>query len=175
MELEPRLETVLKQLKFLRLPVRRGSFCGEGFWQFGKFVGIALKICGFVFVRQLLKGQQIWSTPIVAGMYSLRNCGWLVGCFFFCIPEAVLGKQYVTFSWTPVNMSWPSAGQSFLSSGSARGLLQEEDHYPHSFPGLCHMRSGTSPQWFRGGLEVADSLERLQDVITRLIRGFLFY
>ena len=41
-------------------------------------------------------------------------------------------------------------GQSFVSSGSARGLLQDEDHsgsHPHSFPGLCHMRCGTSPEW----------------------------
>ena len=49
--------------------------------------------------------NKFWSASIVAGVFSLRNCGWLVERFFFCYPEDVLGEQYVTSSWTLV-MSW---------------------------------------------------------------------
>ena len=41
-------------------------------------------------------------------------------------------------------------GQSFASSGSARCSLHDEDHSGtrlHSFPGLCHVRSGTPLEW----------------------------
>ena len=69
-------------------------------------------------------------------------------------------------------------GSSFLSSGSARGPLQDEDHHgshPHSFPPLCHMRSGTSPEWFRSGSDLVVSWECLQNVITSLVCGFPSY
>ena len=46
------------------------------------------------------------SASIVAGVFSLWNCGWLVERFFFSFPEGVLWEQYVTSSWTPVIMSW---------------------------------------------------------------------
>ena len=42
----------------------------------------------------------------------------------------------------------------------------------HSFPGLCHMHSETSPELFRSGPELADSWESRLDVIMRLICGF---
>ena len=69
-------------------------------------------------------------------------------------------------------------GLSLVLSGSARGSLQDEDHSGsrlHLFPGLYHMRSETSPERFRSGLELAGSWERRQDGITRLICGFPSY
>ena len=51
-------------------------------------------------------------------------------------------------------------GRSFVSSGSGRRLLQREDHSgsrPQSFPGYCHMRSGTPPERFPTGPELAGS------------------
>ena len=66
--------------------------------------------------------NKIWSASIVAGVFSLRSCGWLVERFFFCFPEDVLGEQYVTSSWTPVTKSRrcrvSSDAMSWLSSGS---------------------------------------------------------
>ena len=51
-------------------------------------------------------------------------------------------------------------GQSFVSSDSKRCLFQDEDHSgsrPQLFPGLCRMRSGTSPERFRSSPELAGS------------------
>ena len=51
-------------------------------------------------------------------------------------------------------------GQSFVLSGSASGSLQHDDHSgsrPHLFSGLGHMGSGTSPERFRRGPELAGS------------------
>ena len=51
-------------------------------------------------------------------------------------------------------------GQSFVSSDRGRDLLQDEDHSgsrPHLFPGLCLMRSGWAPEWFRSVPVVAGS------------------
>ena len=51
-------------------------------------------------------------------------------------------------------------GQSFVSSGRGRGPLQDEDHSGsrlRSFPGLCLMRSGIAPEWFRSAPVVAGS------------------
>ena len=65
-----------------------------------------------------------------------------------------------------------------MSSGFGRCLLQDEDQSgsrPHSFPGLFHMRSGTSPEQFQSGPELVGSLESRQDVLMRLICGFLSY
>ena len=69
-------------------------------------------------------------------------------------------------------------GQSFVSSGCGRCLLQDEDHsgsYPLSFLGLCRTCSGTSPERFWSGPELVGSWESCQDVITHLISGFLSY
>ena len=65
------------------------------FWAFTKFLLFA----------NCWSANKFWSASIVAGVFSLRNCGWLVERFFFCYPEDVLGEQYVTSSWTSV-MSW---------------------------------------------------------------------
>ena len=61
---------------------------------------------------------------------------------------------------TPWSCHGHHLGQVFVSSGSGRRLLQDEDHSGsrhHSFPGLCHMRSETSPERFRSGRELAGS------------------
>ena len=68
--------------------------------------------------------------------------------------------------------------QSFVSFGSGKFLLQDEDHSgnrPHLFPGLCRMRSGTSPKRFRSGPELVGSEESRQDGVTRLKRAFPSY
>ena len=68
-------------------------------------------------------------------------------------------------------------GQSFVSSGFGRRLLQDEDHsesLPHSFPGLYHMRSGSSPEQFQSGPELAGSLQSRRYGIARPKCGFRF-
>ena len=52
------------------------------------------------------------------------------------------------------------SGPEFRVVFPGRCLLQDEDHSgsrPHSFPGLRHMRSGTSPERFQSGPELAAS------------------
>ena len=55
---EARLEKVLKQLKFRRLPVKRGHCCGERFWQFGDYVDNVMEFFRVDFARHLRKVQQ---------------------------------------------------------------------------------------------------------------------
>ena len=89
--------------------------------------------------------KKIWSASIAAGVFSLRISGWLLEWFIFCLPDNLLGEQYVTSSWTPVTLSCHLLGQSFASSVCVRCLLQDEGHSgsrPYSFLGLCQMRSG---------------------------------
>ena len=45
-------------------------------------------------------------------------------------------------------------GESFVQSHFERCSFQDEGHFgslPHSFPGLCQMRSEMSPEQFRSG------------------------
>ena len=69
------LENVFKQLKLLRLAIKRSHWCGERIRLFGKLVKIVIKFCKIVDVCQLLKGQQNWCASIVLGIFSLRNSG----------------------------------------------------------------------------------------------------
>ena len=67
-------------------------------------------------------------------------------------------------------------GQNSALSDSERRSLQDEDHSgsrPHSFLGLCHMRSGMSSEQFRSGPEIAGSEESHQDETMRLKCGSL--
>ena len=69
----------------------------------------------------------------------------------------------------------PPLGQSFVLSGSEVCSLQDEDHSgsrPHSFTGLCRMRSGTSSEQFRSGPELAGSGESHRGEIARLKCAF---
>ena len=57
------------------------------------------------------RAYKVWSASIVAGVFSLRNCSWLVNrSSSFCSPKDVLGEQHAISSLTPVTMSWPSSG-----------------------------------------------------------------
>ena len=69
-------------------------------------------------------------------------------------------------------------GHSVVSYDSERCLLQDEDHFwgrPPSFPGLCHMRFGTSPECFRSDPDWAVLWESRQDWIARLKCDFPSY
>ena len=169
-DIETCLKEVFKELKFLSFPVKCGQRCCLWLWQFGSSVDIIVKVRRIVIICQLLKS---WSASIVAGVFSLRNCGWLVERFFFCFPQDVLGGQYVTSSWAPVilwqipicsvapvTMSWRSSGPEFCVIWSWRGRLQDEDHSGsrrRSFPGFYLMRSGMAPELFRSVPVVAGS------------------
>ena len=64
-----------------------------------------MKVRRILLVANCRRANKIWSASIVAGVFSLQNCGWLVGRFFFCLPEDILGQQYVTSLWAPVTKS----------------------------------------------------------------------
>ena len=70
-------------------------------WKFGELLLFA----------NCWRANKISSASIVAGVFSLRNCGWLVERFFSCFPENVPGEQYVSCwlrscSVAPVIKSW---------------------------------------------------------------------
>ena len=75
MDFEARYEKIFKQLKLLRFPVERGHCCREQLWQLGNSVKIVMGTCRIVVVCQLLVAKRIWSDSVVAGVFSLRNCG----------------------------------------------------------------------------------------------------
>ena len=58
-------------------------------------------------------------------------------------------KQYME-----TQFSWPSSGQSFVSSGSARRSLRDEDVF---VPWFVPSSSGTSAERFGSGPELAGS------------------
>ena len=110
---EARLKKIFKQLKLLRFLVKRGHRCAKWLWQLGNSVDVTMKVCSIVIFANCWRANKTWSAFTVAGVISLRNFGWLLERFFFCFPEDVLGEQYVTSSWIPVTMSWPSSGPVF--------------------------------------------------------------
>ena len=158
---EARLEKIFKQLNILRFPVKRGHSCGEWLWQFGSSVDV-MKVSRIVVICQMLKGQQ----NLVC--FDCRRC--ILTAELLLTGGVVL---FLLFSWRctggaaksfPRELLSPCRGlilgQSFPSSGCGRCLLQDEDHSGspgHSFSGLYWMRSGTSPERFRSGFEVAGS------------------
>ena len=69
------------------------------------------KIAELLLFANCWRANKNWSALIVAGVFSLRNCGWVVERFFFiCFLEVVLREQYVTSAWTPPTMSSPASG-----------------------------------------------------------------
>ena len=124
------------------------------------------------------RANKNWSASIVAWVFLLRNCGWLVERFFSAFLKIYWGSGW----WLPrILLLSPCPGdllgQRFASSGYGRCPLQYENHSgsrPHSFPGLNSMRSGTFPKRFRRGPELAGSWESRQHVLMRLVCGFLF-
>ena len=146
MKFEANLEKIFRQLELFRFSNKRGHRCGEWLWQFGNSDDNIMKVCRIVVICQLLKGHQH------SVCFDRRR-----GVF---TAELRLTGKTVLF---------------ILFSG--RCLLQDEDHSascPLSFPCFYSMRSGTSPERFRSGLEVAGSRGSHQDVLVRLVCGFLF-
>ena len=127
MKFEARLEKILKQLKLLRFPVKRGHRCAEWLWQYANSVGVVMKVCRIVVICQLLKGQQnfVWFNcrrGILAA--ELRLTGWAVLFLFYwkCTGGAVCDflvnscHHIVAIgicSVAPVTTSWPSSGTEF--------------------------------------------------------------
>ena len=63
---------------------------------------LLLKLAELLFVANCWRANKCWFASIVAGVFSLRNCCWLVERAFFCFPEEVPGEQYEIRSWFPV-------------------------------------------------------------------------
>ena len=100
--------------------------------------------------------------------------------FLYIISRFLSNKANILFSlrWT-LNLSQSFSGwcrglllgQSFVLSDSERCLLKTEDQFgsrPYSFPGLCHMRSGTSPERFRSSPKLVGSWESHQDSAPKM-------
>ena len=118
-----------KQLELVRLLVKRWQFCGYWLRQLGNSVKSTSKYCKFDVVYQMLEGQQNLVCFYCRKMFSLRNCGWLAERVFFFLPGHFPGGKLLISSWTPVTMSYASAGPKFRvvwiweMLGSGWGLL----------------------------------------------------
>ena len=88
------------------------SFC-EWLWQLRNSEDFVMNTWRIVVVANYWWPSKTWSASIVAGVFPLRYCGWLVEWFFLCFPEDVEGKQLVTSSWTHVTLSRSSSGPKF--------------------------------------------------------------
>ena len=51
-----------------------------------------------------VEGPKIWSASFKAGIFWLRNCGWLVEWDFFCFPGKIPGEQRGISSSFPITM-----------------------------------------------------------------------
>ena len=80
------LEKMFKQLELLRFPVKCWYRCG------GNSVDNLMEICRLVVVCNCWRVNKNWSASIVAGLFSLRNCGWLVERFFLLSWRCTWGK-----------------------------------------------------------------------------------
>ena len=111
---------VFKELKFLSFPSNVGIVVVSDFGSLEILLMLLWKFTELLLFANCWRANKNWSASIVASVFSLRKCGWLVERFFFCFPEDVQGGQYVTSSWTPVilwqspirsvapvTMSWP--------------------------------------------------------------------
>ena len=110
--------------------------------------------------------------PEIFHVLSIKSCA----CMHLCNINNL--HVFQTRLFKSINCRGHHLGQSFASSGCGRWLLQDEDLSRCSrqpFPGSCYMCSGTSPEKFRSGPDLTGPWESRQDVITRLICGFLSY
>ena len=54
---------------------------------------LLLKLAELLFVANCWRANILWSASIVAGVFSLQNCGWLVEPAFFRFLDEVPGEQ----------------------------------------------------------------------------------
>ena len=54
---------------------------------------LLLKLTELLFVANCWRANNIWSASIVAGVFSLQNCAWLVEPAFFCFLDEVPREQ----------------------------------------------------------------------------------
>ena len=154
MNFDVRLEKVLKQRKLLRSPIKCWHRFGEQFWQIGILLILLWKFAEFLLFANCWRPKKIWSASTVARVSSLRKCGWPVEQLFFCFPEDVLGKQYVTSSWTPVTMSWLSSEPEFrvvrlwkTPASAWESLWESSTFVPWFVPYAFRDASGGVPEW----------------------------
>ena len=148
MNFETRLEKIFKQLELSDFPSNVGIDVVNDFGKLKVLLILLWKFAELLLFANCWSASKFWSASIVAGVFSLRICGWLVERVFFCFREDVLGEHYVTSSWTPVlpwqfrirsvapvTMSWPSSGPEFCviwllkRPASGWGLLWESSWF----------------------------------------------
>ena len=71
---------------------------------------VSLKFMEFLLLANCWRANKIWLASIVAGLMSMRNCGWLVERAFFFNPKEVPREQYGISYWTPVTIWNVSSG-----------------------------------------------------------------
>ena len=140
---------------------------GSIFFDFSSLVGIAvvkdlgrfeirlmllLELAELLLLANCWKAKKIWSASIVAGVFSLRNCGWLVDCPFF-----VEGSHRSNGRFLPELLSHcesPRLGLNQLVDWTDRLRIQLQDE---DFSGNDHklvadfqrLQSGMFPERFR--------------------------
>ena len=104
-DFQTRLEKIIKQLKLLRFPVKRGYRCDWWLWQLEYLVNTVLKTCTVAVICQLLKSEQKLVCFNRRSRVFTAEFQFICRTIFFCLPGYVAGEQHVTSSWTPVSMS----------------------------------------------------------------------
>ena len=118
---------------------------------------LLLKSTEKLFVANCWGANSIWSASLVAGVFSQRNCGWLVESAFFCNPDEVPGSSRGSFLQllSPCDESLPALKHLDYQTDRYRTQLWDRDclktipsGFPvfwFIFPGCSRNSYGTGP------------------------------
>ena len=99
-----------KNSNFSDFPSKMGSVVERDWSNFDSLLMLFLKLAEILLFATCWSTNKIWSASIVARVFSLGKCGWLVERAFFCLPEEAPEEQQGTPFWTPVTMWEVSSG-----------------------------------------------------------------
>ena len=93
------LEQIVKQFNFfLIFSSEMGNVVLRDLDSFGILFMMLLKLAELLLLANRWRANKIWSASIAAGVFSLRNCGWLVGrtfLFAWRSPWGALGRPFL--------------------------------------------------------------------------------
>ena len=126
-DFQTRLEEIFKQFKLLWLPVNCGPFRLRDLGSVEIFLMLLLKLAEVLLVATCWRANKIWLS-IVARVFPMGSCGWLVERAFFCFPVWVSFNAYLT-NITPLWVRHPLGNVSkwvpgFLSR--CTGMFSEQ-------------------------------------------------
>ena len=122
---------------FSDFPSRVGNVVERDLRNFEILIMLLLKLAELLLVANCWRANKISSASIVAGVFSLPNCGLLVERAFFCFPDEVPGssRESLLELLSPFDGSLPALDRLDYQCERQRTPLRDRD------------RLGNDPQW----------------------------